>query len=329
MTPRSGIPSGRRSLLWLSAAFAAGATGARAQTWPDRPVRLVVGFPPGGPTDLVARLVAPELEAAWGKPVVIENRGGANATLGTDVVAKAAPDGYTLLCAANNHVMNPAIYANLPYHALDSFAPLGMIAASPNVLWAGASTPVNTLADAIAAAKARPGELGYATTGNGGNGHFGGETLQRAAGISLMHIPYRGTAPALQDVLAGRVPLFMQTLVGAIGPYRGGQIKPLVVFGPNRAPDLPDVPTLAELGYEAPDSSVWYGLLAPVGTSPALVRRIGADLEAISRKPAFQEKLRTQASVTAFLGPEDFAARIRAELPRWAQVAQAAGMKPE
>nr|WP_302474577.1 tripartite tricarboxylate transporter substrate-binding protein [Roseococcus sp. MDT2-1-1] len=290
---------------------------------------MVVGFPPGGPTDLVARLVATELEAAWGRPVVIENRAGANATLATDMVAKAAPDGYTLLCAANNHVMNPAIYTNLPYHAADSFAPVGMIATSPNVLWTGASQPFNTLADAVAAAKARPGELGFATTGNGGNGHFGGETLQRATGITLMHIPYRGTAPAMQDVLAGRVPLFMQTLVGAIGAYRGGQIKPLVVFGPDRAPDLPNVPTMAELGFEAPDSGVWYGLLAPAGTPAALIQRMGRDLEMVSKNTAFQEKLRTQASVTTFLGPADFAARIRTDLPRWAAVAQAAGMRLE
>lgn len=320
MMPRPDAILRRRALLAaLPAAAAPSVARAQQRQWPDRPVRLFVGFPPGGPTDLVARLVAPPLAAAWGQPVVIENRAGANATLAADTVAKSPPDGHTLMFTANNIVMNPALYPRLPYDPGRDFAPVAMVASSPNVLWAGPNQPFRTVADLVAAARARPGELAYASTGNGGNGHFGGETLKRALGIDLTHVPYRGTAPALQDVLAGRVPLFMQTLVGAVGAYRAGQIRPLVAFGPRRVPELPDIPTLAELGHDVPDSGVWYGVLAPAGTPAPIV----------TRDPSFRERLATQATVPDYLGPGAFAARIREELPRWAEVARAAGMRAD
>ncbi len=316
-------------MLQRRALFAAGlAMPAVAQTWPDRPVRLLVGFPPGGPTDYVARLVAPYLSAAWGMQVIIENRGGANGTLATDAVAKSAPDGHTLLFSGNNIVMNTGLY-RLPYDMTRDFAPIGMIAFSPNVLWTGPNQPIADLAALVAAARARPGELAYASTGNGGNGHFGGETLKRALGIDLTHIPYRGTAPALTDVLAGRVALFMQTIVGAIGPYQNGQLRPLVAFGNRRVREIPDVPTLAELGHDVPDSGTWYGVLAAAGTPAPLVARMAADLQAVTRDAEFQARLATQATVPDWLGPEDFATRIRAEVPAWAEVARAANMRAE
>lgn len=314
----------RRALLGGLGAASLGP--ARAQpAWPDRPVRILVGFPPGGPTDFVARLIAPGLSAAWGQQVIIENRGGANGTLATDAVAKSAPDGHTLLFSGNNIVMNTGLY-RLPYDMTRDFAPIGMVAFSSNVLWMGPNQPFRDLNHLIAAARARPGEITYASTGNGGNGHFGGETLKRALGIDLTHVPYRGTAPALQDVLAGRVPLFMQTIVGAIGPYRNGQVKPLVAFGRNRVAEIPETPTLAELGHDVPDSGTWYGVLAAAGTPAALVARMARDLEAVTRDAAFRERLATQATVPDWLGPEDFATRIRQEVPAWAAVARAANM---
>jgi len=317
-------------MLRRRAVFAAAlASPALAQSaWPERPVRILVGFPPGGPTDYVARLVAPMLANAWGQQVIIENRGGANGTLATDAVAKSAPDGHTLLFSGNNIVMNTGLY-RLPYDMVRDFAPVGMIAFSPNVLWTGPNQPIRTLEALVAAARARPGELAYASTGNGGNGHFGGETLKQALGIDLSHIPYRGTAPALTDVLAGRVALFMQTIVGAIGPYQNGQLRPLVAFGQRRVREIPDVPTLAELGHDVPDSGTWYGLLAAAGTPARLVARMAADLEAVTRDGEFQARLATQATVPDWLGPEDFATRIRAEVPAWAAVARAANMRAE
>jgi len=317
-------------MLRRRAVFAAAlAMPALAQSaWPERPVRILVGFPPGGPTDYVARLVAPMLANAWGQQVIIENRGGANGTLATDAVAKSAPDGHTLLFSGNNIVMNTGLY-RLPYDMVRDFAPVGMIAFSPNVLWTGPNQPIRTLEALVAAARARPGELAYASTGNGGNGHFGGETLKQALGIDLSHIPYRGTAPALTDVLAGRVALFMQTIVGAIGPYQNGQLRPLVAFGRRRVREIPDVPTLAELGHDVPDSGTWYGLLAAAGTPARLVARMAADLEAVTRDGEFQARLATQATVPDWLGPVDFATRIRAEVPAWAAVARAANMRAE
>ena len=317
-------------MLRRRAVFAAAlASPALAQSaWPERPVRILVGFPPGGPTDYVARLIAPMLANAWGQQVIIENRGGANGTLATDAVAKSAPDGHTLLFSGNNIVMNTGLY-RLPYDMVRDFAPVGMIAFSPNVLWTGPNQPIRTLEALVVAARARPGELAYASTGNGGNGHFGGETLKQALGIDLSHIPYRGTAPALTDVLAGRVALFMQTIVGAIGPYQNGQLRPLVAFGRRRVREIPDVPTLAELGHDVPDSGTWYGLLAAAGTPARLVARMAADLEAVTRDGEFQARLATQATVPDWLGPEDFATRIRAEVPAWAAVARAANMRAE
>jgi len=320
----------RRRALFAAALASPGlARHALAQAaWPERPVRILVGFPPGGPTDYVARLVAPMLASAWGQQVIIENRGGANGTLATDAVAKSAPDGHTLLFSGNNIVMNTGLY-RLPYDMVRDFAPVGMIAFSPNVLWTGPNQPIRTLDDLLAAARARPGELAYASTGNGGNGHFGGETLKQALGIDITHIPYRGTAPALTDVLAGRVALFMQTIVGAIGPYQNGQLRPLVAFGRRRVREIPDVPTLTELGHDVPDSGTWYGLLAAAGTPAPLVARMAADLAAVTRDGEFQARLATQATVPDWLGPEDFAARIRAEVPAWAAVARAANMRAE
>jgi hypothetical protein len=319
----------RRALFAAALAMPALATRAFAQTaWPERPVRILVGFPPGGPTDYVARLVAPMLATAWGQQVIIENRGGANGTLATDAVAKSAPDGHTLLFSGNNIVMNTGLY-RLPYDMVRDFAPVGMISFSPNVLWTGPNQPIRTLDELLAAARARPGELAYASTGNGGNGHFGGETLKQALGIDITHIPYRGTAPALTDVLAGRVALFMQTIVGAIGPYQNGQLRPLVAFGRRRVREIPDVPTLTELGHDVPDSGTWYGLLAAAGTPAPLVARMAADLAAVTRDREFQARLATQATVPDWLGPEDFAARIRAEVPAWAEVARAANMRAE
>jgi tripartite-type tricarboxylate transporter receptor subunit TctC len=316
----------RRTLL---AAPALLAFPALAQTGPERPVRLFVGFPPGGPTDFIARLVAPGLAAAWGQQVVVENRGGANAIIATEAVARSAPDGHTLLLAANNFVMNPPLYAQLPYDPARDFAPIGSIAVSPNVIWCGTQQPWLSLADLVAAAKAQPGKLGFATTGIGGNGHYGGELLKRAAGIDITHVPYRGTAPAMQDVVAGLVPITVGTLVGTIGGFRNGQIRPLAVAADQRSADLPGVPTMAELGYPMPDTGVWYGLVGPAGLAEPLVRRMAADLAALLAQPETVQRLASQASAVLALGPEEFATRIGRDLHLWREVAAAAGIKPE
>lgn len=318
----------RRTMLALPGLLAA--TAARTQpAWPDRPVRLLIGFPPGGPTDFLGRIAASGLQAAWGQAVVVENRAGASSSVAAEVVSRAAPDGLTLFFASNAVVLNAAVHPSLPYALPEGFAPVGTFCSAPNVFWCAAGQPWRDLAAVTAAARAQPGVLAFGSTGVGGTGHFGGETLSRALGISLTHVPYRGTAPLMQDVIGGRVPLLAHGMAGAVGPYQAGHIRPLAVLGPRRAAELPDVPTMAELGHPVPDSGVWFGVMAPERTPPGLVARIARDLEAISRTEDTRTKLATQAAVPDFSGPEPFTARIRTELATWRQVAQSVGIKPE
>ncbi len=318
----------RRALLALPALVAAAA--ARAQpAWPDRPVRLLIGFPPGGPTDFIGRIAANGLQAAWGQTVVVENRAGASSSVAAEVVSRAAPDGLTLFFASNSVVLNAAIHPSLPYALPEGFAPVGTFCSAPNVFWCAAGQPWRDLAAVASAARAAPGTLAFGSTGVGGTGHFGGETMARALGIQLSHVPYRGTAPLMQDVLGGRVPLLAHGMAGAVGPWQAGQIRPLAVLGPRRAAELPDVPTMAELGHPVPDSGVWFGVMAPARTPPDLVARIARDLDAISRTEDTRAKLATQAAVPDFSGPEAFTTRIRTELATWRQVAQSVGIRPE
>ena len=318
----------RRATLALLGLLAA--TVGRAQApWPDRPVRLLVGYPPGGPTDFIGRLAAAGLQAAWGQTVVVENRPGASSSVAAEAVSRAAPDGLTLLLAVNALVLNAAIHPNPPYALPDSFAPVGTFCTAPNLFWCAANQPWRDLQAVAAAARAAPGALAYGTTGVGGTGHFGGETVCRALGISLAHVPYRGTAPLMQDVAGGRVPLLSHGITGLVGPLQSGLIRPLAVLGPKRAPELPEVPTMAELGRPVPDSSLWFGIMAPAGTPPALVARMARDLEAFAGTADARAKLATQGAVPDSMGPEPFATRIREELATWREVARSAGIKPE
>ncbi|HEY4250382.1 MAG TPA: tripartite tricarboxylate transporter substrate binding protein [Roseomonas sp.] len=327
----NGTKLPRRALaaatLTATSLFAAGR--ARAETWPDRPVRLMVGFPPGGSTDIVARLVGLGLSAAWGQPVVIENRGGANATIATDAVARAAPDGYTLLFAANNLVMNPPLFARLPYDIERDLAPIHCVGLSPNVLTCGSMQPWRSLAELVAAAKAQPGRIGYSSSGMGSNGHYALVLLGRAAGIDLAHYPYRGAAPATQDTIAGTVPLTMNPIASLIGAIRADQLRPLAVTGARRAAELPDTPTFAEAGFDLPDTGTWYGVLAPSATPPALVGRLSDDIGRLLRQPEFVTRLTTQGAAPFGLDAAAFKARIHADLAQWRQVAEAAGIRPE
>ncbi len=319
----------RRATLALPGLLANAAIGRAQAPWPDRPVRLLVGYPPGGPTDFIGRLVAAGLQAAWGQTVVVENRPGASSSVAAEAVARAAPDGLTLLLAVNGIVLNAAVHPNPPYALPDGFAPVGTFCTAPNLFWCAADRPWRDLEAVAAAARAAPGALAYGTTGVGGTGHFGGETLCRALGVSLTHVPYRGTAPLMQDVAGGRVPLLSHGIAGLVGPLQAGLVRPLAVLGPKRAPELPEVPTMAELGRPVPDSGLWFGVMAPAGTPAALVARMARDLEAFAGTADARAKLATQGAVPDFMGPEPFAARIRAELATWREVARSAGIKPE
>ncbi len=319
----------RRAALALAVGGAAVSGGVRAQgNWPDRPVRLVIGYPAGGPTDFGGRLLQEPLQQLWGQPLVIENRAGASGIIATEMVAKSPPDGYTLFLCASTHTSNPALHAKLPYDTLADFTPIVLLYTSPTVLFTGPDQPFRTVADVVAAAKRPPG-LTHASSGVGTSGHFAMELFRRKTGVELTNVAYRGAAPALQDVIGGRVPITFSTLAGAIGLVRDGKLRPLAVGSPNRSEVLPGVPTLAEAGLEIPDTSPWYGFVGPGRMPEALVRRIAGDVQGLLRRPDIAKRIVDQGGSVEGAGPAEFAARMRREVAENVEVARAAGIRIE
>jgi len=299
------------------------AQGPQPGAWPDRPVRLIVGYPAGGPSDFAARLLQDPLQQAWGQPLVIENRPGASQVIAAEVVAKAPGDGYTLLLSASVHSSNPAVYARLPYDTERDFSPVVNIYASPTVLFTGAGQPWRTVRDVLEEARRRPG-LACATSGNGSSGHFALEMFRRKAGVELTHVAYRGAAPALTDTVGGRVPITLSTLSGAIALAREGRLRALAICAPERVAVLPGVPTLEEEGLGIPDTSPWYGIIGPARLPPPVATRIAQDVQALLRRPEIARRIEEQGGVLLGEGPEEFAARIRREMAETAEVARAA-----
>ena len=319
----------RRAAIALAAGVAPVWSASRAQAnWPDRPVRLVIGYPAGGPTDFGGRLLQDPLQQLWGQPLVIENRAGASGIIATEMVVKSAPDGYTLFLCASTHTSNPALHARLPYDTLADFTPIVLLYTSPTVLFTGPDQPFRSVADVVAAAKKPPG-LAHASSGVGTSGHFAMELFRRKAGIELTNVAYRGAAPALQDVMGGRVPITFSTLSGAIGLVRDGKLRPLAIGGPNRSEVLPGVPTLAELGLGIPDTSPWYGFVGPGRMPGALVRRIAADVQGLLRRSDIARRIVDQGGIVEGEGPDEFAARMRREMAENAEVARIAGIRIE
>ncbi len=311
-------------LLSLLVAFAAG-----AQSYPAKPVRVVVTFPPGGTPDIYGRVMAAELQKAWGQGVLVENRTGAGGTIGTDAVAKAAPDGYTLLFAADATItIAPSLYAKLPYDPVRDFAPIINVARGPFVLLAHPSLPANTLPELIALAKAQPGKLSYASSGAGGQQHLAMETVKNAAGIDVLHIPYKGFGQGLADVMAGQVPMIFGGITASLQIAKSGKLKPIAVTSPARAKAMPQVAAIAETlpGF---DIQAWYGFVAPAGTPREIVRKVHDDAHAIIQRPDFQKRLADDAIEPVANSPEEFAAQIRADVERWRRVVAAAGVKAE
>ena len=317
----------RRGAMALAAMGAAIAGRARAQTgWPDRPVRLLVGYPAGGPTDFGGRLLQDPLQQLWGQPLVIENRAGASGIIATEAVAKSPADGYTLLLCASTHTSNPALHTKLPYDSIADFTPIVLLYTSPTVLLTGPDQPFRTVADVVAAAKKAEG-LSHASSGAGVSGHFAMEMFRRKAGIELTNVAYRGASPALQDVMGGRVPITFSTLAGAIGLVRDGKLRPLAVAGPHRAEALPGVPTLDEAGFGIPDTSPWYGFVGPGKLPAPIVQRIAADVQGLLRRPEIAKRIVDQGGIVEGEGPEAFAARWRREMAENAEVARTANIR--
>jgi tripartite-type tricarboxylate transporter receptor subunit TctC len=299
-----------------------------AQTYPTKPIRLVVPFPPGGATDILARDVAQKLTEAWGQSVIVDNRPGAGGNIGSELVAKSAPDGYTLeMGTVGTHAINASLYAKMPYDHVKDFVPVILVAGVPNVLVVTPSLPANSVAELIAYAKANPGKLNFASSGNGTSIHLSGELFKVMAGVQITHIPYKGSAPALQDLLAGQVQLMFDNLPPSLPQIKAGKLRALAVTSLARAPALPDVPTLAESGLPGFEASSWFGILAPAGTPAPIVAKINAEVAKWLSTPEAKEKLLKQGANPAGGTPEDFAKHIAAETAKWAKVVKDSGAK--
>lgn len=301
---------------------------AQASNWPDRPVRMIIGYPAGGPTDFPGRLLQEPLQRLWGQPIVIENRPGASQVIASEAVARSAPDGYTIFLSASTHTSNAAINPRLPYDTLKDFTPIVNIYASPTVLFTGMGQPYRTVQDLVAAARREPG-MAFATSGNGSSGHFALEMFRKKMGLELTNVAYRGAVPALQDVVGGRVPGTFSTLAGAIPLAREGKLRALAIAGPQRAAVLPDVPTLDELGMGIPDTSPWYGFIAPKGLSRDIVDRIARDVQGLLRDSTIRQRLIDQGGIILGEGPEVFGKRIATEVADNMVVAREANIRVE
>jgi tripartite-type tricarboxylate transporter receptor subunit TctC len=312
----------------LAAVLALIAAGPAAQNYPTKPVRLVVPFPPGGTTDILAREVGQRLSASLGQTVVIDNRPGAGGNIGAELVAKSAPDGYTLLmCTVSTHAINPNLYAKLPYDHVADFAPVILVASVPNVLEVTPSLPVNSVADLIKLAKEKPGQINFASSGSGTSIHLSGELFKTMAGVDMTHVPYKGSAPALTDLIGGQVQVMFDNLPSSLPQIKAGKLRAIAVTSAQRAPALPNVPTIAESGLPGFEATSWFGVVAPAGTPPAIVARLNADLNQWLQTPEAREKLLAQGAAAAGGSPEQFAAYIRAETEKWAKVVKASGAK--
>lgn len=312
----------------LGLVVAAGsATSAFAQSeYPNKPIRLVVPFPPGGGTDMIARAVAQKVAEQNKWNVVVENKPGAGGNLGVDAAAKAAPDGYTLVMGqTSNLAINPTLYPKLPYKPLTDLAPVALVSSSPIVMVASVTSPFKSFGDVVAAAKKAPDSLTLGYSGNGTVAHLAGEMAENAAGIQLRHVPYKGAAQALTDVMSGQVALYMSSIPTLLGHVRNGKVRPIVVTSAKRSNQLPDTPTLVEAGYKEFDAISWFGILAPAGTPTAIVQKINQAVNQALKQPDVAEKLRSEGGEVLGGSPEQFAQLLRTELPRWGQIVKKSG----
>jgi len=312
-------------VFFSSLVFASGPT--LAQAYPDHPVRIIVPFPPGGPADVLARLVGDKLAQSLGKPFVVENKAGAGGNIGMEQGARAAPDGYTLILApVGNLTVAPALYATLPYDPAKDFAPITVIASVPNVLIVHPSVPAKTVAELVALAKAKPGSLNYASPGNGSIPHLAGELFKRMAGIDIVHIPFNGVAPASNAVLSGSVQMFFAQSSAALPQWRAGKVVALGVATPKRIAAAPDLPTVAEQGFPGFDATSWYALVAPAGTPLAVIDRLHAEIVRALAEPDVRERIAGLGAEPVGNTPAEFAAMQRSEALRWTRLAKEANI---
>jgi len=308
-------------------AFAAAHVAAQAGAYPNRPIRMVIAFPPGGTSDFVGRVVADKMSQFLGQPIVIENKPGATGLIGTQYVQQAAPDGYTLLLAPSDFTLAPGLQPKPPYDPVKDFAAIGLFINYPHVLVAYPGLPANNAKELIALAKAKPGQLNFASGGSGGSNHISGVAFAYAAGIDLTHVPYKGNGPAITDLLADRVQLLFTSIGPVEGHLKAGKLKAIAVTGPRRLASLPDVPTVSEIALPGYEFLTWYGLAAPAGTPKAIIDRLNADLRKTMASAEVMEKLGSIGGDLTVNSPDEFAAMIRTEVGRWHKLARDTNLK--
>jgi tripartite-type tricarboxylate transporter receptor subunit TctC len=315
-----------------SCALAALAISAAAQpqVYPAKPLRMIVAYPPGGGTDIVGRMLAQKLGESLGQRVVVENRGGASGNIGTELAARAAPDGYTILMGnVAPNAINVSLFKDLPFDPVADFAPVSLVASTPNILVVHPSTPARTVKEVIALAKAKPGTLNFASAGTGSSSHLAGELFRILAGADIVHVPYKGAGPAMVDVLSGQVQLYFATMPAAMPHVKPGKLAPVAVTSARRSRALPGLPTIAESGVPGYEASTWYGVLAPAHTPAAVVARLHGDIVKILADAALHARLADQGFDPVGSSPEEFGAYIKSEILKWGKVIRDAGIRPE
>ncbi len=318
----------KKTLAALVAALAASLPAAApAQSFPAKPIRLVVTYPPGGGADLMARLVAPKMGEALGQTVVVENKPGASGQIGASEVARAAPDGYTLMLDASSFAVNPSLYARLPYDPAKAFAPLAVLALYPNMLVVTPSFPPKDVKELVALAKAKPGSVAFASSGNGSAQHLAGELFKQRAGVDMQHIPYKGGGPAMNDVIGGQVPVFFANVASGLAHVKGGKLRALAVTGAKRASSLPDTPTMAEAGIPGYEVYEWNAIFAPSGTPAPVLEKLAAAIARAMQSPEIRERVATLGGEIAGYGPKDAEKFIRDQTELWGKVVKAGNIK--
>jgi len=315
----------RTSPLWLCWSLLAVAPAAGAQDWPTRPIRMVVPYPPGGPTDIVARVVGQKLSERLGQTVVVDNRPGAGGNIGADAVAKAAPDGYTMLVATTAHAINMTLFSKPGYNTRTDFAPVSMLTSGPLVLVTAPSTPAGSVAELVAMARANPGKVTFASSGNGQSTHLAAELFDSMAGVRMTHVPYKGSAPALTDVMAGQATVMFDTMLSAMPFVRDGKLRALAITGATRSPAAPDVPTMAQAGLPGDEATAWNALLVPAGTPAAVQSRLSEALKAVLNQDDVRARFASQGFAATWTSPADTGQFIAREIDKWGKVVKASG----
>ena len=320
----------RRAALGLALASAFASTAVLAQAWPAKPIKLIVPFPAGGGTDIIGRELAQKIAGNAGWTIVIDNKPGSGGNLGVDAAAKSAPDGYTLVLGqTSNLAINPTLYSKLPYDPVKDLTPIGLVASAPLLIVVAADSPYKTLADVVAAARAKPMALNFATSGNGTVAHLATELFQRTANVQMTHVPYKGASQGVTDLIGGQVQLYVSSVPTLIGHIKNGKMRALAVTSAKRTDDLPQVPTIAESGYKGFEAVTWFGVLGPANLPKDVVARVNAEMNKALQSPDLLKKLQGQGADVASGTPEQFGKLIRDDIVRWGKIVKESGAKAD